>query len=118
MTHPYEVHNIPAGDMYADTPLYGRYKATEGDVATAGLAPAEILALCGPDTDMIPDFPDGRHIYAIGDVIVKGRHDMNSITRSHAYGDANEAAAIDLVAKHFPWIPVPKILFQGKVILL
>jgi hypothetical protein len=102
--------------MYLDTPLYGRYKSTDIDIDSAKLSSSETLELCGPDTEMIPDFPDGRRIYAIGNAgIVKGRHEVNSVVQSHAFGDANEVAALRLVADRFPWIPVPKVLFQGVV---
>ena len=63
---------------------------------------------------MMPStFTEGRTIYAIGRVIVKA---VDKKGRSHELGDAKDAAAIALVAKHFPWIPVPTIIFQGKVL--
>jgi len=64
---------------------------------------------------MIPNYPEGRTIYAIGRVIVKGAHNTGGRVQSHEFGDANEYAAIALVAKSFPSIPLPKIYFQGKV---
>ena len=48
-------------------------------------------------------------------LVVKGRHVTESGLQSHAFGDANEAAAIALVYTNLPWIPVPRIYFQGKV---
>src|SRR5215471_1593474 len=116
MNDPYTVENIPADDPYRSTLLYGRYKAKDGDFTAMTLSPGQIYALCDSDTEMIPDFPDGRHIYAVGGLIVKGRHEIDSAIQSHAFGDANEAAAAALVVKHFPWIPLPTIYFQGKVI--
>jgi hypothetical protein len=116
MNDPYEVKSIPADDPYRSTPLYGRYKAEKGDFTSTTLSPVQIYALCRPDTEMIPDFPNGRHIYAVGRLIIKGHHEIDSVIQPHAFGDANEAAAITLVTKHFPWIPLPTIHFQGKVI--
>jgi hypothetical protein len=115
MINAYDVENIPIDDLYASTPLYGRYKAKEGDWSIGNLSPAEIYSLCSSDNEMIPDF-NGRRIYAIGGVIVKGRHQLDSgIQISHRFGDANEVASIALVKDRFPWIPVPTIYFQGEV---
>lgn len=113
MIDPYDARVIPEGDLYGDVPLFGRYRAEPADFDPAEKNPQEILNMCRPGNEMIPDFPEGRTIYAIGRVIVKAAHKKG---QSHEFGDANEAAAIALVAKNLPWIPVPKIVFQGKVL--
>ena len=115
MANPYATENIPVSDLFADVPLYGRYKAKEGDSLFKELSPPELYELCTPNNEMILDFQDGRHIYAIGGVIVKGRHLQSGVHVSHKFGDLNEVAGIELVKEQFPWIPVPMIYFQGKV---
>ena len=86
-----------------------------GDTKRNRATLAEIYSLCGPENEMIPDLPDGRHIYVVGGVIIKGHHEVHSEIQEHTFGDANEAAAIALVNEHFPWIPLPSIYFHGKV---
>ena len=113
MIDPYNAQVIPERDLYTDSCLYGRYKAAPGDFDPADKTPQEILNMCHPDNEMMSTFTEGRTIYAIGRVIVKAA-DVKG--RSHELGDANDAAAITLVTKHFPWIPVPTIFFQGKVL--
>ena len=113
MIDSYDTRVIPEGDLYGDLPLFGRYGAAPTDFDPAGKSPQEIFNMCRSDDEMTPDFPEGRTIYVIGHVIVKAAHKNG---QSHEFGDANEAAAIALVAKNLPWIPVPEILFQGKVL--
>jgi len=112
---PYATEDILVNDLYADVPLYGQYKAKDGDSLFGNLRPEELYRLCTPANELIPGFSEGRRIYAIGGVIVKGRHHESGICVSHEFGDLNEVAAIDLVKEPFPWIPVPTIYFQGKV---
>jgi len=116
MSYTYDPESVPSDDLYASTPLYGRYKAKDGDSLIQHLTPLEIYTKCTLENEMVPEFIEGRHIYAIGGVIVKGRHELNSAVQSHAFGDANEVDAIALVREHFPWIPVPEVYFQGRVV--
>jgi hypothetical protein len=115
MSDPYATENIPPGDLYADVPLYGRYKAKDGDTSFKDSNPEELYKLCNCNSEMIPEFSEGRRVYAIGGLIVKGRHLESGVRISHEFGDLNEVAAIKLVQEQFPSIPVPTIYFQGKV---
>jgi hypothetical protein len=113
MSNPYNAKIIPKNDVYGDVPLYGRFESTVDDFDPTNKTPQEILKLCGPANEMLPEVPV-RRIYALGKVIIKGA-DFGGGS-PHQYGDANEAAAIiALVSEHFPEIPVPEIIFQGKV---
>jgi len=60
MANPYEAVNIPLGDAYSCTPLYGRYKAPDDDKFPTTLSPIEIVRACRPENDMIPDYPEGQ----------------------------------------------------------
>jgi hypothetical protein len=79
------------------------------------LGPEELYGLCTPNNEMIPGFQEGHRIYAIGGVIVKGRHLQSGVCVRHKFGDLNEVAAIKPFKEQFPWIPVPTIYFQGRV---
>ena len=59
MTNLYEVSNIPTGDPYRSTPLYGRYKAADSYAAPMTLSPTEVILSCGLENDMILDYPNG-----------------------------------------------------------
>ena len=115
MVNPYDATTIPEGDIYADIPLYGRFQVDEHTFKFNSMeqSPGDILAMCNPQTMLMPDRPDGRIIYAVGDVIVKWR-DKNG-KQSYENADANETAALRLVCESFPWLPCPTIHFQGKV---
>ena len=70
MTNPSETQNIPPNDKDGSAPLYVRYTSTAVDFVSENFSPAEIYALCGLENESIPDFPEGRHFYDIGKVIV------------------------------------------------
>jgi hypothetical protein len=114
MSNPYNAKIIPKNDVYGDVPLYGRFESRVDDFDPTDKTPQEILQLCGPANEMLPEVPV-RRIYALGKVIIKGADFGRGSLQSHQYGDANEAAAIALVSEYFPEIPVPEIIFQGKV---
>jgi len=78
-------------------------------------SPGEIISSGRLENDMNPGYQDSGRIYAIQDVIVKGRHEVGSVVQDHALGGAKEVPLIALVSTQFPWIPVPKIHFQGNV---
>ena len=84
MIDPYEAQVIPERDLYADSPLYGRYRATPADFDPADKTPQEILDMCRPDNEMMPTFTEGRTIYAVGRVMsrqpIKRANRMNSGT--------------------------------------
>jgi len=116
--NPYETEIIPPSDLYSSTPLYGRYTPLPGDLNPVSLAPEALYSLVvRPENSLIPDpeYP-GRNIYALRHVIVKGEHVENGQVISHKMGDMNDVAAIKLVRDQIPWIPVPKIYFQGEVL--
>lgn len=115
MVDPYDARAIPDGDIYGDIPLYGRFEADEHTFKFDATkhTPTDILAMCNSDTELMPDRPDGRTVYAVGNVIVKW-HDKDG-NQSYANADANECAALQLVSESFPWLPCPNIHFQGKV---
>ena len=115
MINPYDALTIPDGDLYGDIPLYGRFKLGEHTFKfdPTEHSPLDVLSMCTAETDMMPDRPDGRAVFAVGDVIVKW-HDRCG-QQSYENADANECAAIELVNERFPWIPIPKVHFKGKV---
>ena len=71
MSNPYNAKIIPKNDVYSDVPLYGRFESTVDDFDPTNKTPQEILQLCGPANEMLPEVPV-RRIYALGKVIIKG----------------------------------------------
>jgi hypothetical protein len=71
MSNPYNAKIIPKNDVYGDVPLYGRFESTVDDFDPTNKTPQEILQLCGPANEMLPEVPV-RRMYALGKVIIKG----------------------------------------------
>jgi nucleoid-associated protein YgaU len=87
MTNPYEANpeKIPATDMYADVPFYGRYYPRPDDFrvdlqhvnsqTTDSLRYwASVVRLCTEDIRIYPADEGGRDVFALGSVIVKSSH--------------------------------------------
>ncbi|KFY13330.1 hypothetical protein V492_03344 [Pseudogymnoascus sp. VKM F-4246] len=126
--------DIPATDMYADVPLYGRYFPRQGDfqvdiqhansLSTASLQYwASVLALCNESNRIYPADEGGRDVFALGSVIVKSSHLHNPGSSQikeidFSYADANEVQAIEIARRILKHVRVPKVFFAGKVNIL
>lgn len=87
MMNPYETDpkKIPATDMYADVPFYGRYCPKPDDFrvvsqhinsqSTVSLGYwASVIELCTEENQIYPADEGGRDVFALGTVIVKSSH--------------------------------------------
>ncbi|KAI9827202.1 MAG: hypothetical protein M1832_005339 [Thelocarpon impressellum] len=122
-----ELSKLPGSDMYADVPLYGRYKTQQGDFVPAPRPAADVsywdgvLELCTPETRIYGDSGGalGRDVFAVGGIIVHSGHLQSEAERregrDYSYGDANDVAAAKLVSERIPDILVPIYYFQGKL---
>lgn len=123
--------DIPATDMYADVPLYGRYFPRQDDfqvdlqhinsLSTASLQYwASVVELCNEAVRIYPADEGGRDVFALGSVIVKSSHLHNSGNGQikeidFSYADANELQTITIAKSILKDVRVPEILFAGKV---
>ncbi|KAK6498282.1 hypothetical protein TWF506_004521 [Arthrobotrys conoides] len=129
---PYEADptKIPADDLYADVPLYGRYLPRENDFRPKAdhirsstpeslrywesvLKQLDSSTLLYKDPD-----DDTRDIFAFGNIIVKSSHMKSTLPmRGYSLCDENEFAATTVVRDclNRMGIEVPKILFVGKI---
>ncbi|KAI0537405.1 hypothetical protein GGR58DRAFT_502239 [Xylaria digitata] len=84
--NPYESSpdNIPATDLYADIPLYGRYFPTPNDFQVdpqrvgsrsqdALQYWSSVVSLCTESVRIYPADEGGRDVFALGSVIINGR---------------------------------------------
>ncbi|KFZ05388.1 hypothetical protein V501_08398 [Pseudogymnoascus sp. VKM F-4519 (FW-2642)] len=123
--------DIPASDMYADVPLYGRYFPRQDDfradaqhinsLSTASLEYwTLVVKLCNESVRIYPADEGGRDVFALGSVIVKSSHLHNSGNSQikeidFSYADANEVQAITIAKSILKDVRVPDILFAGKL---
>ncbi|KAI9369427.1 hypothetical protein BJX61DRAFT_549589 [Aspergillus egyptiacus] len=126
--HPYvtEPEHIPATDLYADVPLYGRYRPKPGEFSVKpehiGCHSAEamqywesVLGLCDESNRIYPADKGGRDVFALGNVIVKSSHLHNTVKIDYSLADANEVEAISIAKDVLRGIRVPEIYFSGKI---
>lgn len=131
--NPYEADpsKIPATDLYADIPLYGRYYPKPDDFrvdpqhvnspATDSLRYwASVVRRCTDENRIYPADEGGRDVFVLGSVIVKSSHlhPREGATYPEidfSYADANEIEAIGLAKIVLKDIQVPEIYFAGKV---
>lgn len=131
--NPYATNpdNIPATDLYAAVPLYGRYFPRQDDfhvdlqhvnsLSTASLQYwASVVGLCNESVRIYPADEGGRDVFALGNVIVKSSHlhdpENGQIKEiDFSYADANEVQAIAIAKSILKDIRVPNIFFAGKV---
>ena len=123
--------DIPATDLYADLPLYGRYFPRQDDfqvdlqhvnsLSTASLQYwASVVELCNESVRIYPADEGGRDVFALGSVIVKSSH-LHDLGNGQikeidfSYADANEVQAIAIATSILKDIRVPDIFFAGKV---
>ncbi|KAJ5860493.1 uncharacterized protein N7529_007803 [Penicillium soppii] len=134
MTSPYEADpdKIPAADLYADVPCYGRYCPKPDDfhvdhqhVNSQGPESltywASVIDICTEENRIYPADAGDRDVFALGSTIVKSSHlhatgDTQSPEIDFSYADANEIKAITLAKTVLSDIKVPEIYFAGKVI--
>ncbi|KAL4911216.1 hypothetical protein BDW74DRAFT_172683 [Aspergillus multicolor] len=130
MTNPYEADpdKIPATDLYADVPFYGRYlpKPYDFRVDFQHVNPhtaeslkywASVVSLCTDENRIYPADEGGRDVFALDTVIVKSSHLHGpSITEiDYSYADSNEVQAIALAKTVLKTVRVPEIYFAGKI---
>ena len=133
---PYETtpEKIPATDLYADIPYYGRYCPAPDDFRIdyqhANSQTPEslrywtsVINLCTEKNQIYPADTGGRDVFALGSVIVKSSHlhapgDDQYPEVDFSYADANEIQAIALAKTVLLDVKVPEIYFAGKVFLL
>ncbi|KAL4895860.1 kinase-like domain-containing protein [Aspergillus ambiguus] len=126
--NPYvtEPEHIPATDLYADVPLYGRYRPKPGDFSVTpeyiGCQSSDamrywesVVILCDKSTRIYPADEGGRDVFALGNVIVKSSHLHNTQEIDYSFADANEVNAISIAEDILRNIRVPKIYFSGKI---
>jgi len=125
---------IPATDLYADVPLYGRYfpKRDDSKVDPQHINSqsadslqywGSVVDRCDESVRIYPADEGGRDVFALGSVIVKSSHlhktaDGQQTEIDYSYADANEVQAIALGKSVLKDVRVPDIYFAGKVYLL
>lgn len=127
---PYEANpdHIPATDLYADVPLYGRYLPKPDDfhvdpqhinsqTPDAIRYWSSVVTLCSEATKIYPADEGGRDVFALGEIIVKSSHLHEEMEKDYSYADANEVRAIGIAKGAFADIRIPDIYFSGKVFL-
>jgi hypothetical protein len=126
--NPYatEPEHIPSTDLYADIPLYGRYRPKPRDFHVnpehVGSQSAEsmqywasVVGFCDESIRVYPADNGGRDVFALGNIIVKSSHLHDTQETDYSFADANEARAIDIAKNVLKDIRVPEIYFAGKV---
>jgi hypothetical protein len=129
--NPYatEPEHIPPTDLYADIPLYGRYRPKPGDFrvkpehigsqsSDATQYWESVVSLCDESTRIYPADEGGRDVFALGSVIVKSGHLHDTPEIDYSFADANEVEAISIAQNVLGNIRVPEIYFAGKVMIL
>ncbi|KAJ5712080.1 hypothetical protein N7488_006236 [Penicillium malachiteum] len=122
---------IPATDLYADVPLYGRYYPKPDDFRVDlqhvnSQTPdslkywASIITLCTEENQIYPADTGGRDVFALGNMIVKSSHlhaleDDQPPEIDFSYADQNGCQAIALAKTVLHDVKVPIIYFAGKV---
>jgi hypothetical protein len=126
---PYEADagKISPTDLYYDLPLYGRYNPSPQDfkplekycssnnsqTREALQYWTEVLEKCDSTCYVYQNPFGGRDVFALGSIIIKSCHLRSSeSSRDYSIADKNEVEAIRLVPST---VPVPRILFSGKV---
>ncbi|KAI1411209.1 hypothetical protein F5Y13DRAFT_165947 [Hypoxylon sp. FL1857] len=129
--NPYEADptKIPATDLYANVPIYGRYKPCPDDfVPSPPPGPSTnddvirywervILDKCTQANRMY-EVEGWRDVFALGSVIVMSSHlSVKPPEKEHALRDANDQAAIAVVGDCLRevGVQVPTVYFQGKI---
>ncbi|KAJ5934877.1 kinase-like domain-containing protein [Penicillium verhagenii] len=133
MTNPYEAdpEKIPATDLYADVPFYGRYCPKPDDFHidhqhVNSSTPeslkywTSVINLCTEENRIYPADAGGRDVFALGSIIVKSSHlhahqDVQSPEIDFSYADANETRAIALAKTVLGEVQVPEIFFFGNI---
>ncbi|CAG7934207.1 unnamed protein product [Penicillium olsonii] len=131
--NPYttDPNEIPPSDLYADLPLYGRYRPKPDDFhidirhvnsqSTDSLKYwASVVDLCNESVRIYPADEGGRDVFAVGSIIIKSGHlHPQGITQftdiRYTYADENEVQAVTLARKALKNVKVPEIYFAGKV---
>ncbi|KAJ5113957.1 hypothetical protein N7456_002491 [Penicillium angulare] len=131
--NPYEAdpEKVPATDLYADVPFYGRYHPKPDDFRinpqhSNSSTPASlkywasVLELCTAENRIYPADEGGRDVFALGSIIIKSSHlHEHEYPGSHeidfSYADANEASAILQATAILTNVKVPSIWFYGKI---
>lgn len=118
---------IPATDLYADVPLYGRYLPRPDDFkvdpqhinshsADSLQYWASVVDLCNESARIYPADEAGRDVFVLGSIIVKSSHLHETTTEiDYSYADANEVQAVALARSISKAVRVPDIYFAGKV---
>ncbi|CAG7943246.1 unnamed protein product [Penicillium salamii] len=122
---------IPPSDLYADLPLYGRYRPQPDDFqidtrhvnsqSTESLEYwASVADLCNDTVRIYPADEGGRDVFAVGSIIIKSGHlHPQGVTQftdtRYSYADENEVQAVALARKALKNVKVPEIYFAGKV---
>lgn len=117
---------IPATDLYADVPLYGRYQPKPSDFRVKpehiGSQSSDsmrywesVITLCDESIRIYPAGEGGRDVFALGSVIVKSSHLHDTQEIDYSFADANEVEAISIAKTVLGDIRVPRIYFAGKV---
>lgn len=126
--------NIPATDVYADVPFYGRYLPRPDDFhvdlqhvnsqSEDSLQYwASVVDLCNESVRIYPADEGGRDVFALGNIIVKSSH-LHKIRHSqhteikYSYADANEVQAVTIAKSILKEVRMPEIYFAGIVLAL
>ncbi|PLB45826.1 kinase-like protein [Aspergillus steynii IBT 23096] len=121
-----EPEDIPSTDLYADIPLYGRYRPKQSDfhvnpehigsLSSDSIRYWEsVLDSCDESVRIYPADEDGRDVFALGSVIVKSAHLHETRGIDYSFADANEAAAVSIAKGVLGDIRVPDIYFVGQI---
>ncbi|RHZ48892.1 uncharacterized protein CDV56_106136 [Aspergillus thermomutatus] len=126
--NPYvtEPEHIPSTDLYADVPLYGRYRLKPGGFRVnpehVGSQSSHsmqywesVVGLCDESVRIYPANEGGRDVFALGSVIVKSSHLHETREIDYSFADANEVRAITIAKDILGDIRVPEIYFAGKI---
>ncbi|KAL4801491.1 hypothetical protein BDV18DRAFT_167327 [Aspergillus unguis] len=121
-----EPEHIPATDLYADIPHYGRYRPKPGDFrvqpehigshSSSSMQYWEsVVDICNESTRIYPADECGRDVFTLGNLIIKSSHLHNTQEINYLFTDANEVGAIHIAEKVLQNIRVPEIYFTGKI---
>ncbi|KAF9888345.1 hypothetical protein FE257_008778 [Aspergillus nanangensis] len=121
-----EPEHIPATDLYADIPHYGRYRPKPGDFrvqpehigshsSNSMQYWESVVDICDESTRIYPADEGGRDVFALGSVIVKSSHLHDTREIDYSFADANEVDALYIAEKVLQDIRVPEIYFAGKI---
>lgn len=127
-TVPLSGEQIPATDLYADVPLYGRYRPksddfhvqpehTHSQYSDSIIYWESVIDLCTESNRIYPADEGGRDVFALGSVIVKSSHLHGTEEIDYSFADANEIEAIAIARKVLRDVRVPETYFAGKVLI-